>query len=212
MSDQGQFLRVLEAVLFAASGPLDEAALSRHLPEGADLDALLQRLAEQYGGKGVNLVRVAGAWALRTAPDLAPYLRTEVTVARKLSRAGVEALAVIAYHQPITRAEIEEIRGVSVSRGTIDTLLEAGWIRPGGRRQTPGRPLTWVTTGEFLNHFGLGSLDDLPGVEELKATGLLDRRPAITVVGGPTPSPRAEDREDSGDAEDEEPPFERLGE
>ncbi len=137
------------------------------------MPALLARLGEEYGGRGVNLVRVGGKWALRTAPDLAPYLRRQVEVSRKLSRAAVETLAIIAYHQPVTRAEIEEIRGVSVSRGTLDILLEAGWVRPRGRRRTPGRPATWVTTQGFLEHFGLESLDDLPGVEELKASGLL---------------------------------------
>ncbi len=180
MSDDRQDLRLLEALLFAASEPLDEATLTERLPPGADVAGLLARIAAVYAGRGVNLVRVAGRWGLRTAEDLAPYLRRHVDVSRRLSRAAVETLAIIAYHQPVTRAEIEEMRGVGVSRGTLDILLEAGWIRPRGRRRTPGRPATWVTTDAFLEHVGLESLDDLPGVDELRAAGLLDIGP-----GGP---------------------------
>jgi segregation and condensation protein B len=183
MSEQAQALRVLEAVLFAAREPLDEASIAARLPEGSDMASLLAELQAHYAGRGVNLVRLNERWMLRTASDLATYLQTEVTIPRKLSRAGLESLAIIAYHQPVTRAEIEDIRGVSVHRGTIDTLLEAGWIRPGRRRETPGRPLTWLTTGAFLEHFGLESLEALPGVEELKAAGLLDKRPAIHAIG-----------------------------
>ncbi|MFQ5784819.1 MAG: SMC-Scp complex subunit ScpB [Alphaproteobacteria bacterium] len=174
MSEGTNDLRLLEALLFAASGPLDEAALAERLPDGADVAGLLSRLEEDYAGRGVNLVRVAGKWTLRTAEDLSPYLRRHVEVQRKLSRAAVETLAIIAYHQPVTRAEIEEMRGVGISRGTLDILMEAGWIRPKGRRRTPGRPATWVTTDAFLAHFGLDSLDDLPGVGELRAAGLLE--------------------------------------
>ena len=176
--------RVIEAVLFAAAEPQSDAALQAYLPAGADLPAVLAELAAQYDGRGVNLVRVADGWAFRTAPDLAGQFRTERTETRRLSRAAVETMAVIAYHQPITRAEIEAIRGVAVSKGTLDVLLEAGWVRPGRRRQTPGRPLTWLTTAAFLDHFGLASLDDLPGVADLKAAGLLDARPAMAVLPG----------------------------
>ncbi len=183
MSEQAQQLRILEAVLFAAVEPLDAESLIARLPDGAELPKLIESLGERYAGRGVNLVEVGGRWALRTAPDLAPFLRAEQTVQRRLSRAALETLAIIAYHQPVTRGEIEEIRGVSVSRGTIDTLLEVGWIRPGRRRQTPGRPLTWLTTEAFLEHFGLASRDDLPGVEELKAAGLLDKGPALGAIG-----------------------------
>ena len=175
MSERAQQLRLVEALLFAAAVPLDEALLARHLDDAADLGALLRELSENYAGHGVNLIRSAGGWAFRTAPDLAAKLRVERPVPRKLSRAAVETLAVIAYHQPLTRAEIEEIRGVALGKGTIDTLMEAGWVRPRGRRATPGRPLLWVTSPEFLVHFGLDSLNELPGVEELRSAGLLDR-------------------------------------
>ncbi len=176
MSDEKTHRRLMEALLFAAIEPLDEATLSERLPDGADVPALIAQLAEDYADRGVNLVRTAGRWALRTADDLAPYLRKHVDVQRKLSRAAVETLAIIAYHQPITRAEIEALRGVSLSRGTLDILVETGWVRPGRRRRTPGRPATWVTTDTFLIHFNLDSLDDLPGVGELRAAGLLDAR------------------------------------
>lgn len=195
MTEHTEHLRILEAVLFAATEPLDDASIKARMPEDADLQALLVELQEQYAPRGVNLVRVNDRWMLRTATDLAQYLRTEVTLPRKLSRAGIETLAIIAYHQPITRAEIEDIRGVTVSKGTVDTLLEAGWIRPGKRRETPGQPLTWLTSGDFLVHFGLENLDALPGIEELKAAGLLDKRPALAAIGG-QPS---RDGEDTGE-------------
>ncbi len=178
MSERAQQLRLVEALLFAAAEPLDEAALARHLDDAADIGELLHELAEGYAGRGVNLVRLAGGWAFRTAPDLAVKLRIERPIARKLSRAAVETLAVIAYHQPVTRAEIEDIRGVAVGKGTIDTLMEAGWVRPRGRRASLGRPLLWVTTPDFLVHFGLDSLHELPSVNELRAAGLLDLAPA----------------------------------
>jgi segregation and condensation protein B len=181
MTDRGQDLRLLEALLFAAAQPLDDAALAARLPEGSDIVGLTAELTEIYRNRGVNVVRTAGGWCIRTAPDLAPHLKLERTVARKLSRAAVETLAIIAYHQPVTRGEIEEIRGVVINRGTLDMLMEAGWVRPKGHRQTPGRPATWVTTPEFLLHFGLDSLTDLPGVDELKAAGLLDSRPSATL-------------------------------
>ncbi len=173
MNGDARDLRLLEALLFAASEPLDTATLSERLPPEADIGALIARLKDDYDGRGVNLVRVAGKWALRTAEDLAADLHRHVDIARKLSRAAVETLAIIAYHQPVTRAEIEETRGVGLSRGTLDILLEAGWIRPKGRRRTPGRPITWVTTESFLDNFGLDALDDLPGIDELRAAGLL---------------------------------------
>ena len=176
--------RVIEAVLFAAAEPQSDATLQAYLPAGVDLSAILAELAAHYDGRGVNLVRVADGWAFRTAPDLAGQVRTERTETRRLSRAAVETMAVIAYHQPVTRAEIEAIRGVAVSKGTLDVLLEAGWVRPGRRRQTPGRPLTWLTTAAFLDHFGLASLDDLPGLADLKAAGLLDTRPAMAILPG----------------------------
>ena len=179
MSGRAQQLRLIEALLFAAATPLDEAGLARYFADGADIRGLVAELAERYVGRGVNLVRLAGGWAFRTAPDLAAGLRIERPVARKLSRAAVETLAVIAYHQPVTRAEIEEIRGVALGRGTIDALMEAGWVRPKGRRAGPGRPLLWVTTPGFLVHFGLDSLAELPGVDELRATGLLDLGRAV---------------------------------
>jgi segregation and condensation protein B len=188
VSGRADALRLLEALLFAASEPLPEAALLRHLGAAEDLAALLGELAQSYAGRGVNLVRLAGGWAFRTAPDLAPMLRRERPAARKLSRAAVETLAVIAYHQPVTRAEIEEIRGVALGKGTLDTLIAAGWVRPKGRRMTPGRPLTWVTTPGFLAHFGLDSLADLPAVEELRAAGLLDLGPAALGEAAPRDS------------------------
>lgn len=172
--DDGQHLRMLEALLFAAAEPLSEEALAERLPRGVDVGALLEDLRRRYEKRGVNLVQVAGKWALRTAPDLAFLLRREAVETRRLSRAAIETLAIIAYHQPVTRAEIEQVRGVTVSRGTLDVLLEAGWIRPRGRRRVPGRPLTFGTTDAFLSHFGLASLSDLPGLEDLRAAGFLD--------------------------------------
>ena len=185
--DMTDELRLLEALLFAASSPLDEAAIKQRLPEGIDPAPLLAELAAFYAPRGVNIVQVAGGWTLRTAPDLAPRLKLTQKVGRKLSRAAIETLAIIAYHQPVTRAEIEEIRGVVISRGTLDTLMEAGWILPRGRKQTVGRPVTWVTTDAFLEHFGLAGLGDLPGMEELRAAGLVGPRPVATLretIGG----------------------------
>lgn len=206
MSDQQSHFRLMEALLFAAVEPLDEATLSERLPDGADVPALLARLAEDYADRGVNLVRTAGRWALRTADDLAPYLRKHVDVQRKLSRAAVETLAIIAYHQPITRAEVEALRGVSLSRGTLDILVETGWVRPGRRRRTPGRPATWLTTDTFLDHFSLDSLDDLPGVEELRAAGLLDARQGtlgFDIGGADAQAEGGEAAVDQAEADDE---------
>lgn len=176
-----QHLRLLEAVLFASDAPLSEKALANRLPEDADLKALLSALKSCYAERGVHLDKAGKAWAFRTAPDLGQQLNMAAEVKRKLGRATVETLAIIAYHQPVTRAEIEDIRGVGVSKGTLDVLLEAGWIRPRGRRKTPGRPMTWGVTDGFLDHFGLESAGDLPGVADLKAAGLLDSRAAIDI-------------------------------
>ena len=192
MSEQRHRLRLIEALLFAAPQPLGEAELTERLAEGADIAALLRELAETYAERGVNLVRLAGGWTFRTAPDLAPELRSERVVARKLSRAAVETLAVIAYHQPVTRAEIEALRGVALARGTLDKLMEAGWVRPMGRREAPGRPLNWGTTAAFLAHFGLDGLNELPGIEELRAAGLLDIGPAVLSEAGAAPTEEAE--------------------
>jgi segregation and condensation protein B len=175
-----QHVRLIEAVLFASAEPLSEASLAQRLPEGADVAEVLKTLQETYAERGVNLVRRDDRWAFRTAPDLAAALAIESYVLRKLSRAAVETLAIIAYHQPVTRAEIEEIRGVVLSKGTLDALFDAGWIRPKGRRQTPGRPMLWATTDGFLDHFGLSDIGDLPGLDELKAAGLLNPRPALS--------------------------------
>jgi segregation and condensation protein B len=184
MTVEPQHLRLLEAILFAAADPVSEDAIAARLPEGVDVKGLIAELHSHYADRGVNLVRVAGKWAFRTAQDLGNILRVERTFVRKLSRAAVETLATIAYHQPVTRAEIEEIRGVQLSKGTFDTLFEAGWIKPLGRRKTPGRPVTWGTTEAFLGHFGLESVSDLPGMDELRAAGLLDARPAGTIIAG----------------------------
>ncbi len=182
MSDTPEHdLRLLEAILFASAEPLSQKVLVNRLPEEADVGALLEKLKADYAGRGIHLVQAGGSWAFRTADDLRPVLDREIEVARKLGRATVETLAIIAYHQPVTRAEVEEIRGVSLSKGTLDTLFEQGWVHPRGRRRTPGRPVTWGTTDAFLDHFGLENIKDLPGMDELKAAGLLDTRPAIDV-------------------------------
>ena len=175
-------LRLVEALLFASADPVTPDALARHLPEGTDLAALLDRLQSDYEGRGINLVHVGRRWAFRTSEDLAGRLKIETESLRKLSRAAIETLAIVAYHQPVTRGEIEEIRGVALSKGTLDNLLEANWVQPKGRRRTPGRPVTWGTTDAFLDHFGLEHLDALPGLAELKAAGLLDTRPAIAAL------------------------------
>jgi len=173
-ADRREKLRMLEAMLFAASEPLDEGRLRERLGFGEELPALLEELKGFYASRGINLVRVAGKWAFRTAADLAHLLEQHATEERKLSKAALETLAIIAYHQPVTRAEIEEIRGVTTSKGTLDVLLETGWIRPRGRRRAPGKPVTYGTTDAFLVHFGLDSIKDLPGLAELKGAGLLD--------------------------------------
>jgi segregation and condensation protein B len=166
--------RLLEALLFAAAEPLDEKALARNLPAGVDVRATLRRLQLEYAPRGVNLVQIGSKWTFRTANDLAWLLTHHAVEPKKLSRAAIETLAIIAYHQPVTRAEIEEIRGISAAKGTLDVLLETGWIRPRGRRKAPGRPLTYGTTADFLSHFGLQALGDLPGLDDLKGLGLFD--------------------------------------
>ncbi|MGN6573986.1 MAG: SMC-Scp complex subunit ScpB [Pseudolabrys sp.] len=180
-------LRLLEAMLFAASEPIDEATLARQLPDGVDLKQSLALLRAEYAPRGVNLVRIGKKWTFRTAPDLAWLLTKETTETRKLSRAAIETLAIIAYHQPVTRAEIEEIRGVQTAAGTLDVLLRTEWIRPRGRRKAPGRPITYGTTEAFLSNFGLEEVGDLPGLEELKGAGLIEGS-LPTGFGVPVPS------------------------
>jgi segregation and condensation protein B len=179
-------IRIAEALLFAASEPLDEATIAESLPKGTDAATVLAELKDQYAGRGVNVVKVAGKWALRTSEDLSWLLEKHAHEERRLSKAALETLAIIAYHQPVTRAEIEEIRGVSTSGGTLDILLETGWVRPRGRRRAPGKPITYGTTDSFLGHFGLDAIKDLPGLADLKAQGLLD---ANLPPGFSVPSP-----------------------
>ncbi|MCW2309205.1 SMC-Scp complex subunit ScpB [Rhodobium gokarnense] len=201
--DRRQHLRMLEALLFASTEPLSEAFLAERLPSDVDVGSLLRELQSAYAGRGVNLVRVAEKWAFRTAEDLSFLLAPEAVEPRKLSRAALETLAVVAYHQPVTRAEIEEIRGVSMSKGVLDVLLETGWIRMRGRRRSPGRPVTYGTTDDFLDHFGLEAVGDLPGLEELKGAGLLDINvPADLAI--PVPSDSAELRGDEDPLDEDE--------
>ena len=193
--DHAEALRITEALLFASSVPLSEDELARRLPPQAKIQRVLADLARFYTGRGVNLVRVAGKWAFRTASDLSHLLAREVVEPRKLSRPALETLAIVAYHQPVTRAEIEEIRGVSTSKGTLDMLIEAGWVRLRGRRRAPGRPVTYGTTPTFLDHFNLEQIDDLPGLDELKGSGFIEGRipPGLSI---PSPSDDATLRED----------------
>jgi segregation and condensation protein B len=197
-ADRREKLRVLEALLFAASEPLDEARLAEHIPEGEDIRALIEELQAFYAGRGFNLVRAGGKWAFRTADDLSFLLQRYAVEQRRLSRAALETLSIIAYHQPVTRAEIEDIRGVATSKGTLDVLLETSWIKLRGRRRVPGRPITYGTTPAFLEHFGFDDINDLPGLDELKGAGLLDGNlPRGFCI------PHPDDSEDLG--EDEEP-------
>lgn len=175
-ADFAETVRMAEAILFASAEPVSEKALAARLPQGADIRAVVEEVRRQYEHRGVNLVRIADAWAFRTAGDLAFLMSRDAVQQKKLSRAALEVLAIIAYHQPVTRAEIEEVRGVETSRGTLDTLMETGWIRMRGRRRTPGRPVTYGTTDDFLDHFGLEEIRDLPGMDELKGAGLLSAR------------------------------------
>ena len=191
--------RMVEAILFATSEPMSVKALNGRMPFGCDAAEALIYLRKHYEGRGVNVVKVGDAWAIRTAPDLSFLMQKEMVETRKLSRAAIETLAIIAYHQPVTRAEIEEIRGVSVSRGTVDQLIELEWIRFGRRRMSPGRPVTFVVTQEFLDHFGLESARDLPGLKELRAAGLLESRPTV----GPVSDATEEDIEDNDEGQSE---------
>ncbi|PID36252.1 MAG: SMC-Scp complex subunit ScpB [Rhodobacterales bacterium] len=195
----GEQERMVEAVLFASAEPVTVAELAARLPHGSDPAEALVHLRKRYEGRGVHLVKTGDAWAMRTAPDLGFLMQKERVETRKLSRAAIETLAIIAYHQPVTRAEIEEIRGVSVSRGTVDQLLELEWVRFGRRRMTPGRPVTFVVTAEFLDHFGLESARDLPGLKELRAAGLLESRP--TLDGLQLTEPEEDEAQDPGQTE-----------
>jgi segregation and condensation protein B len=189
-ADRSQHLRVIEAILFASAEPVAIEKFQQFLPEGTDIAGLLSDLAGNYENRGVNLVQIAGKWTLRTAEDLSFVLRREAVEQKRLSRAALETLAIVAYHQPVTRAEIEDIRGVAISKGTLDMLLEIGWVRMRGRRKTPGRPVTYGTTEDFLRHFGLNEVMDLPGLAELKSAGLLD---ANLPPGFDMPIPRGSD-------------------
>lgn len=193
-------VRLAEALIFSAPAPLGPAALAARLPPGTDVPAVVAEIARAYGSRGLTLVRVAGGYAFRTAPDLAGALRGDAPEPRKLSRAALETLAIVAYHQPVTRAEIEEIRGVTTSKGSLDLLLETGWVRLRGRRRTPGRPVTYGTTPAFLDHFGLDAVSDLPGLDELKGLGLIEGR---LPAGFRVPQPG-----DGADPDDDPPPGE----
>ncbi|MDE2029041.1 MAG: SMC-Scp complex subunit ScpB [Alphaproteobacteria bacterium] len=195
-------LRLLEAAIFASGEPVTTEILARQLSEGADIAPLLEQLKALYASRGVNLIETDGHWSFRTAPDIAPHMKITRMPRRKLPRAAAEVVAIIAYHQPVTRADIESIRGVETSKGTLDILLELGWIRPGKRRDTPGRPLTWHTTTDFLSHFNIESLKDLPGLDELKAAGLLDARPVLADL------PREDSDGADADIPDEDSEFE----
>ena len=183
-AEPDDYLRAVEAALFVAEAPMTPGELKLHVGEG-DIAGALAALADAYAGRGVNLVERGGRWHFQTAPDLAHILRREKDEPRKLSRAAMETLAIIAYHEPVSRAEIEAIRGVQVAKGTLDVLMEAGWVRPAGRREVPGRPLIYATSVDFLSHFGLSSRRDLPGLEDLRAAGLLDPVDlALEAMGG----------------------------
>ena len=184
LEDHEQHKRVIEALLFASPEAVSLRAMQGRLPQSADVGRILLELQEKYADGGVNLVQMEDVWAFRTAPDVGPHLAITKKEEKKLSRAALETMAIIAYHQPVTRAEVENIRGVATSKGTLDVLMESGWIKPGRRRETPGRPVTWTTTNTFLDDFGISNLNDLPGLQELKASGLLDTRPAIETIPG----------------------------
>ncbi len=192
-----EYVRMAEALLFAASEPLDEESIAAHLPDDADVAAVLAQLVADYTPRGINLVQVAGKWQFRTAADLRHLLERHISQVRRMSRAAVETLAIVAYHQPVTRADIEDIRGVSLSKGSLEVLLEAGWVVPKGRRKTPGKPVLYATSDTFLEHFGLESMTDLPGLDELKATGMLQREPPM-----PTALEQASGEGQEGDEDD----------
>ncbi len=211
LTDRAQQLRIVEALLFAATQPLSDEEIAEALPEGADVSSLLEEVRARYAEGGVNLVRVAGKWQMRTAEDLRYLLRKDVKEERRLGRVALETLAIIAYHQPVTRAEIEEIRGVSTSKGTLDLLMDIGWVKMRGRRRTPGRPVTYGTTEEFLVHFGLNSIRDLPGLAELKGAGLLDSAipPDFEMpLSPPSDDTLTEDEDPLEQEDDTEPPLE----
>jgi segregation and condensation protein B len=206
--DEAEIERRVEALLFAAAGPLTAAEIAARLPEGSNVARAISGLRARYEGRGVELECVADRWRFRTAPDLAFMMIEEREEPRRLSKAALENLAIIAYHQPVTRAEIESVRGVSISKGTLDLLLEMGFVRLRGRRRTPGRPVTYATTDRFLEHFGLAALYDLPGVQEMKAAGLLDLSlPVGFEVPDPTRASEADDEDGSLPLEDDAPEF-----
>jgi segregation and condensation protein B len=210
--DRTEAMRVVEALLFASATPLGPEDLAPRVSAGADVEGILRDLAGFYAGRGINLVRVAGKWAFRTAGDLSFVFARDVVEQRKLSRAAMETLAIVAYHQPVTRAEIEEIRGVATSKGTLDLLLETGWIRLRGRRRAPGRPVTYGTTPEFLDHFGLDAVGDLPGLEELKGAGFIEGRvPSGLSVPVPDDADTLRPDEDPLDGDDDLPPLDKDG-
>jgi segregation and condensation protein B len=198
--------RMVEAILFSTSEPMTRAQIEERLPHGADAGQAIEMLRRRYEGRGVNVVRVGPGWAFRTAPDLGFLMRRDAAESRRLSRAAIETLAIVAYHQPVTRAEIEEIRGVTVSKGTLDLLIELDWIRLGRRRETPGRPVTFVTTNAFLDHFGLESARDLPGLKELRAAGLLDSQPPDSLLDAEDGEPAETETDDMFSEEDAPPP------
>jgi segregation and condensation protein B len=205
-AERSEHLRIIEAILFAASEPVSADKLAAFLPAGTDLPGLLADLQANYQNRGVNLVQVSGNWMMRTSTDLSFVLQRNKTEQKKLSKAALETLAICAYHQPVTRAEIEDIRGVAISKGTLDNLLEVGWVRMRGRRKTPGRPVTYGTTDEFLKHFGLNEVTDLPGLHELKAAGLLDANlPPGFDVPLPKPSDQLTEDEDPLDGNELQP-------
>jgi segregation and condensation protein B len=208
-ADRASHLRIVEAILFAATEPVSAEKVSSFLPPGTDCNALLADLEANYANRGVNLVRINGKFMLRTAPDVSFVLRREQVQQKRLSKAGLETLAIVAYHQPVTRAEIEEIRGVAISKGTLDILLDIGWIRMRGRRKSPGRPVTYGTTEAFMRQFGLGEITDLPGLQELRAAGLLDSQ---MPQGFDLPLPHVSEEltpdEDPLDGSEAEPPLE----
>ena len=201
VAEKAEALRIAEALIFASPAPVEESELAKHMVDSIDLDEVMQELRDHYEGRGINLVRVAKKWTFRTAADLGWLLSRETTQQKKLSRAALETLAICAYHQPVTRADIEEIRGVAISKGTLDVLIETGWVRLRGRRKSPGRPVTYGTTEEFLLHFGLENITDLPGLDELKGAGLFDGR-LPPGFGVPTPNDNPELAEDEDPLEE----------